>query len=107
MCNAASLKTFLGKTHPCEKPYKGKEYSQLKVKVQRQQSQVLVVLSYYKFTIANISGKATGRLSSQRESRTSILLQKANRELASTANPKVPPHVHYDSINSQSKNTCK
>jgi hypothetical protein len=29
-------------------------------------------------------------LSSQRGSRTSILLQKANRELASTANPKVP-----------------
>jgi len=25
LCNAASLKTFVGKNHPCEKPYKGKK----------------------------------------------------------------------------------
>lgn len=61
MCNAdaASLKTFVSKTHPCEKPYKGKEYSTSQLNhrfiVQYQVSHVLLpyYISQHQWQLAN------------------------------------------------------
>jgi hypothetical protein len=58
MCNAdaASLKTFVSKTHPCEKPYKGKEYSTSQLNHRFIVQYHKCLMFFYPITSANISG---------------------------------------------------